>query len=69
MPYNQTFDRIYNFMFGTKKPYDLDVRPRFQYDVFMLRKSCESGFSRMSGNAGQNCQNIAALVAPGRLTY
>ncbi len=50
-----TSDLISNFMFGTKKLYDLGVCLRFRpYDVFTLRKPYESGFSRTSGNAG-NC--------------
>ncbi len=45
-------DQISNFMFDTKKPYDLGVWPRFQpYDVFTLRKPYKSGFSHTSGNA------------------
>ncbi len=47
-----TSDQIYNFMFGTKKPYDLGVWPRFWlYGDFTLRKPYESGFSHTSGNA------------------
>ncbi len=47
-----TSDQISNFMFGTKKPYDLGIQPRFWlYSVFTLRKQYKSGFSRTSGNA------------------
>ncbi len=47
-----TSDQISNFMFDTKKPYDLGVRPRFQlYGIFLLQKPYESGFIYTSGNA------------------
>ncbi len=47
-----TSDQISNFMFGTKKPYDLGVKQRFWlYVICMLQKPYESDFSRTSGNA------------------
>ncbi len=47
----ETADQISNFMFGTKKPYDLGVQLRFRPDgIFTLRKPYESGFSRIQGN-------------------
>ncbi len=47
-----TSDQISNFIFGTKKRYDLGVRLRFWlYGIFMLRKPYVSSFSRTSGNA------------------
>ncbi len=47
-----TSDQISKFMFGTKKPYDLGIWPRFRpYGVFTLRKPYKCGFSCTSGNA------------------
>ncbi len=47
-----TSDQIFNFMFSTKKPYDLGVRLRFRlYGIFMLQNPYKSGFGRTSGNA------------------
>ncbi len=48
-----TSDQISNFVFGTKKSYDLGVRPWSRlYGIFLLWKQYESGFSRTVGNAG-----------------
>ncbi len=50
-----TCDQISNFMFGTKKPYNLDIWPRFRpYGVFTLQKPYKSGFSHTSSSAGVN---------------
>ncbi len=56
-------DHISNFTFGTKKPYHLRVRLRFQpYGVFTLRKPYKSGFSCIRSNAAYEAVNCLSFL-------
>ncbi len=55
-------------MFGTKKPYNLGVWPRFWlYGIFMFQKPYKSGISRTSGNAARASTVLSVLHLHPRL--